>query len=155
MAPICLAVCVVCVLLCPTLWSTYDLCNTYVLLVHFPDDDVGDEMPVLRARLHPWRLVISGELEDSVYEQNFMLRSSMEKQAIAFTKSVLSNHTTPDSAVTAQFLLKSSRITSLSVLEMVVMTALKSVMGFVWFFVQDRTLFGHFQIVLNDETLPM
>ena len=58
-------------MVCLALSSVRGLHDMYILSVPLPDDDIVDEMSVLRARMHPRRpgYVTGGEAEDRVCHQ--------------------------------------------------------------------------------------
>ena len=64
---------------CPAISATHGLGHLCILPVPLPDDDVVDEMPVLRVRVHPIRPVTGREAGDCVGDQQFMLCAGLEQ----------------------------------------------------------------------------
>ena len=50
----------------PAFGAAHGFCHSDVLSVLFPNDDIVDEMPVLRVGMHPRRLVVVRQTEDCV-----------------------------------------------------------------------------------------
>ena len=99
----------------------------YILSVPLPDDDIVDEMSVLRARMHPRRpgYVTGGEAEDRVcHQQVTPWRSSRPLLLQLPTPCFPMTHS--QAALTQPTLALSSRMMNLSALGTVEMTAFKS-----------------------------
>ena len=84
--------------ICPAVCITHSLCHSDILSVLPSYYDIINEMPVFGARMHPWRLIASWQIENCVSDQQFMLCTLLQKEeaiAVALFYSFSPNHFFP------------------------------------------------------------
>ena len=88
----------------PTVCTTHQFGDCYVLLVFLPSDNVIQQMPVFGAKMHPCCHVTMGQPEDQVGDKEIVFIASFKQQedvANAFAYSVSSPNTFPRCVVGA------------------------------------------------------